>query len=1479
MGREPAQEDAAVRDSSDLEAGNGCHEASPNVSAIINASNSASDEHSSARQVAKVQNAQEHAAEQDVDQDRDQMGQATDGNSCVNTGGVTRSSTDIGVKDETAKVSGDCWNDFNKAGLFRRMTFIWATPLMNIAFRREIEASELWQVLNRHKGPILTDKLAAAWAREVEKRGVEKARLYRALIPVFGYEYFQAFMYQMAWLVAVTSTNAVLLVQLLNLLDDFARGEVETVQAGHLEIPYFGFVYAILFGVGEVFRSVFINQHWAIAGVTGVNVRSAAASLLFQKTTRLRNSGNAAGQLLNMMSNDVERLRDAATYGIFIIMTPITLLTIVGLGLWVLGPSILAGMVVLILSVPLQARIAKMTSQLRAQSVVITDQRVTLMNEILQAAQLIKLYAWESSFVDKVAKVRAAELVKIRQTTYVKAVNGAFSQIVPLVTSFASFLVHTVVLGETLTASQAFATLSLFNVSRFPLSVLPISVRFVAEASIALRRIGDYLKIEELIPEQATDRLPGSPSPQDPVIEIENGRFVWYASNNPAAMDEDSQPLCIDSVRIMPKTLTCIVGAVGHGKSSLFSSLLGDMRRIQGRSCMRGSVAYVGQNPWVFNATFKENILFGKPYDPRAFRRAIKVAALEPDLEALPSGIMTELGERGINVSGGQKARLALARAVYSNADVYLLDDVLSAVDAHVSAHIWKHCICSALKDKTVILVTHGLHLLPEADHVIVMENMVIAAQGTFEELQHGPFQQLVVSTAFDAHRKSGTGSELHESERFSLAPDEVDIEEVLSDLDETSSHGTIGSEEEVHEEEQGILKDKQGKPVESTIEDAEDTFGARRPTSEMHLPGDNNEVARGKLTTEEDRKVGAVSKETVKAFSQSAGGSCILIFCFAMFWLSEGSKNGSEAWLTAWSSNSFNMAPWFYNLIYGLLTLAVTIFMVVRGVIFGRAMLRASQGLHDAAFLACMQARMDFFQITPLGRILARFSSDIDKIDTLLVDVAEVCISLLVRTFLAIVVIAAALPAFLVAIVPLGFLYVRLLNYFRRVVRQMKRMDSMSRSPMISQVQSLVLGLTETRAFGRLEAAVELQYHLVEETSRGYLGFYMANRWIGFRLDYITTAIVTVSAFLCIIFASSISAGLAGLVLSSSLQTAGIMQFATRQAAELEAQFTSVERVRYFIESTPREEDTIEDSHSDCSEIKAPVEVSSSWPSKGEIQFVNYSARYREGLPCVLRNLTMTIPGGQSTALVGRSGSGKSTVSAVALFRIIEALEGQILIDGVNIAKIPLKVLRGRALAIVPQSPTLFAGTIRSNLDPFDEHTDDEIWEALRNVHLADFVASLGIENVKKAEVEKDASLVPAESFQLQIHKSGLSHVLSEGGSNLSAGQRQLLAFGRALLKNAQIICVDEGTSSVDEAADLAIQNTLKHACHGRTLIIVAHRLASTSHCDQVCVLEQGALLESGRPMELLQNPSSHYAALWEAAVSAANKGKEDRH
>jgi len=1335
-------------------------------------------------------------------------------------------------------------NDYVDSSFFSKMTFYWATRLVRVAFSREIDGWELWNLPEKFTTKVLRDRLSAAWEAELQRKGREKAKMWRAAWDVLDIEYTKAFLFMMGWLVAVLTTNTVLIVELLNLLDQFQNGNAKTTTLGSLEIPYWGFMYVSLFFVGELFRSLFVNQHWARACIVGINLRGAALGMLFRKAIRLRRSTDAMGRLLNIIANDVERLRDGCTYGLFIIVTPITLVAIIGVGVWVLGPAILLGFAVLLLSVPMQTKFAQLSSKLRREAIIITDERVTLMNEILKAAQLVKLYAWEDSFVDKIAEVRAREMCKIRRTAYVKAANTAYTQILPIITSLVSFIFHTLVFGNELTAAQAFATLAIFNVSRFPLSVFPLGVRFGTEMFVSFRRLEEFWDLEEIQSETSTTRLNDNDPKEIRVVQFTDATFTWGGTEpkvaagkqtdghvqdkshslcsleeNPAA--EDSRSLYIERFSAIRGTLTAVVGSVGSGKSSfLAGACLGDMRRVEGESCIRGQVAYVSQSPWIFNGTVRENILLGADYDERRFQKTIKVCALLADLDALPNADMTELGERGINVSGGQKARISLARAVYQDADVYLFDDVLNAVDAHVSAYLWKHCIRGVLKNKTVILATHALQYLPSADSIVVFENMKLVAQGTFNELCKSSWSSTVLSMLIN-----DTNTEKDEDEYYN--------EEERAGYDDESSQAKCRESSSF-----SCVTDEEG---------ADDSLSS--PTE------------KGKLIKREERKSGAVSSKTVKIFAARAGGYWVVSFCFFLFWVSEGGKFGSDAWLSVWAQDSFNETILFYCLIYGGLAVVVALLTVWRGVMFAKMALRASQGLHDSAFSAVMTARMEFFQTTPLGRILARFSADMDKVDVLLVDIAEVCITLLVRCFFCILVIAIILPAFLIFVVPIGFIYVRLLNYFRRVVRQMKRIDNISRSPLISQAQSISQGLTSVRAYELTKSAIDKNLFLVEETSRAYLGFYLSNRWVAIRLDFITTTIVTLTALLIVLFASKISPGFAGLALASALQTAGVFQFATRQAAELEAQFTCVERLRHFIENTPTESVT----------VTQPTErLDKSWPERGDVEFDQYSVRYREGLPLVLNNVSFSIRGGQKVALVGRTGSGKST-SLLALFRILEAAHGRILIDGVAIASVPLEILRSRALSVVPQDPTLFAGTIRYNLDPFNKHDDVKIWECLESVQLAGYVRSL---KKKTASNREMATLNAPGSFLMENEPtSPLDFQIEEAGSNLSVGQKQMLCCARALLRDTRIICIDEGTSSVDEKSDAHIQQTLRDCTKDKTMFVIAHRLNTIRNFDQVCVFDEGRLVEMGHPDELVLQPSGIFASMWAKSLQAAQK------
>ena len=1294
---------------------------------------------------------------------------------------------------------------------------------------------DLWYLRDGQKATLVADRLESAW-RASDGSGSRSARgLLRICLRLYAWTICKGLVWFAFYFAAAMMTNAVLIVELLNVLERFAAGKEPVVQAGELSIPYAGFIYATLFLIGEMIRSLCINQFWAYCSEIGTRLRGGLTAMVFRKLTRVQGLAET-GEVLNLVQNDAERILQACLYSSFVVTTPIMLLVIVLLGQAIIGPAMYIGLLVLLVSLLVQVWIGSKTAQIRVKAIRITDERLNLMGEVLKAAQLIKLYAWEDSFTDKVRRVRHREIAAIKMTAYVKAINIAYAGVLPVFTSLCTFAFHVFVMDQELTAQQAYAVVGLFNVARFPLSVIPNAVRNAAEALVSFKRFHNFLSQEEIIPEELLEPLPFSPSL--PVIEIHNARFTRAPRERTVAEPPTSQgftqntgtnvsvasteEIFIEDFVCPVGSLTAIIGQVGSGKTSLLNGcILGMMRKVSGEGKVRGKVAYVSQRPWVFSGTVKENICMSSAFDAAKFNEIVRVCQLEQDLQAFSAGSDTELGERGINISGGQKARVALARALYSDADLYILDDVLSAVDAHVKQKLWEGCLRGYLKGKTIVLATHALELLPQADNIVIMSHMAFIAQGSFAALSTSSFASYVTTLA------------------------------------------TVSVSEE--------------KQAAGAKKEADNDYAEDGPAQD------------GKLLTKEDREVGAVSRETLAVYARASGGICVCIVVAVLFLLADGAKTASDFWLVEWTQG--DESPVFYVSIYAALVVGMAVLQLTRGIMFAKTALKAAQELHGAAWEAVIHAEMAFFHQTPLGRIIARFGADMDKVDVFLVDIADWAFSLAARCTLSLVVIIVIIPAFLIIFFPLLFFYYRMFSYVRKVVRQMKRIDNISKTPLVSLVQSTSQGLTTVRAYGAIPLAVRRNEMFTDDTSRAYFSFQYTNRWIGFRLDYITTTIITICAFLVTIFAETINPAIAGLVLTQALSTAGILQFGTRQAAELEAQFTSVERLRHFIENTPKEQQVVTKPNSDGEQgtnasgdantakpnhhhqpgqkgdaSGVPNEASStmtlsnakvksvgdgetgkSWPTSGAVSFEGFSARYREGLPLVLDEVSFSVKGGDRAALVGRTGSGKSS-ALLCLFRMMEGTAGRIVIDGKDIASVPLATLRSKALAVVPQDAVLFAGSIRYNLDPFGQHEDKVIWEALEKVCLKEHVQTLVAQEGSKGG-------------------DALEYELLESGSNLSSGQRQLFCFARALLKKAPIICVDEGTSSVDEKSDKVIQQTLKSQLKGHTLIIVAHRLNTVRDVDTICVLNAGKVVEVGSPDDLLQTQNSMFRSMWLAS------------
>eukprot|EP01130_Rhizamoeba_saxonica_P014094 TRINITY_DN6105_c0_g1_i2.p1 TRINITY_DN6105_c0_g1~~TRINITY_DN6105_c0_g1_i2.p1 ORF type:complete len:864 (-),score=163.95 TRINITY_DN6105_c0_g1_i2:58-2649(-) len=834
-----------------------------------------------------------------------------------------------------------------------------------------------------------------------------------------------------------------------------------------------------------------------------------------------------------------------------------------------------------------------------------------------------------------------------------------------------------------------------------------------------------------------------------------------------------------------------VVGSVGSGKSSLGNAILGEMKRVSGKIRITGSIAYVSQEAWILNETVKDNILFGLEYDPNKYNTILKAVCLDQDFESLPAGDMTEIGERGINLSGGQKQRISIARALYSDRDIYILDDVLSAVDVHVGRHIFTHALANLLKKKTILLVSNQLHYLPHADNVIVMENGFISEQGPYEELisQNGHLFDMM----------NGKGIEKEDSTE---------------------------SEEQV-----------------------ETTMGTK-----------SKKV--GSLTTAEEKDEGNISKD-VYWFYIKYGSIFIFFCCLFVDVLYAGSNVASSIWLQYWpqdyikrnisyynSSDPNRLVPrpqGFYIGIYAAFNFSEALFTALVLVFILKLCFKASIRLHKDCISSTIKAKISFFDTTPVGRVISRFSTDFTYVDIqmaglvwLTLTAFFVCLATLVAMTLGAVYLWIAVP-------PFAVIYYKFQAYYRKSSIELQRIESLSRSPVYSQFSETLAGVSTIRAYSLENKFIEDNQFKIDDHNADYFAQLYCTSWFGLRLDMLGTSVQFLTYLVIVltkVYDPNINAGLATVSISISPLITNALSQLSQSVASLETKMNAVERIREYILNINHE---------------APSKIRSNRfkAKKGSIRFNRYSMRYRDGQPLVLHKIKARIKGGQKIGIVGRTGAGKSSILS-GLYRMCEPASGCIEIDGVDISTIGLKDLR-RSLAIIPQDPVMFIGTLRYNLDPFDEYKDHHLWHALEIVELRDMVESL---------------------------EEGLESEVLENGDNFSLGQKQLMCMARALLRKSKILLLDEATASVDMKTDDLIQLALRNNFETSTVIIIAHRLNTIMDVDKIMVMEKGRLVEFDTPTNLLSDQTSIFYDMVQATGPTSAKqltdiafGREDQY
>ncbi|KAG1670803.1 Multidrug resistance-associated protein 1 [Nymphon striatum] len=1093
-----------------------------------------------------------------------------------------------------------------------------------------------------------------------------------------------------------------------------------------------------------------------------VRIKGSLTMAIYKKGLMLSNSARqnySIGSMVNLLAVDLQKFQDLVLYVPQLWMAPI-IITIGIVQLWgVLGISCLSGIGVIVFFIPYSFIFTKTQDVYQEKVMHLSDKRLKVTNEVLSGVKVLKLYAWENPFKDTIKDIRTQEVKMIIGCIMSQSATEVAWQNVPTLISLASFATYVYIdKNNVLTPNVAFVSIALFNLIKVPMMLFPAAFSTIVEARVSINRIDNFLNSEELSDfeiKQDTD--------EGHQLSIENGFFSWDSADKNSILENIN-------IKVKPGELVAVVGKVGSGKSSLISSLLGEMHRKQGKVFRKGSIAYVPQVAWIQNNTVQQNITFTSEFKRKKYNKVIDACALRPDFDIMIAGDQTEIGEKGVNISGGQKQRISLARAVYSDADIYLLDDTLSAVDAHVGTHIFKGVLGpeGILKSKTRFMTTNSLTFLPECDQIIVLINGKISETGKYSELV----------------QKSGAFAEL-----------------VLQYASEDNSKETVQNLEAF----ESILEDK-------------------------NVP---EEFKRGKLIDEEEMETGSVSLEVYWTYIKQLG-VLFAIASFLSYFITEGSSVLANIWLSLWSDqslqDSIQHSNGYWLGIYAAFGINSIIFYISALFFLCYGHIRASANLHLRMLDAILRAPMSFFDTTPLGRIINRFSKDVNTMDIILLIYIKMFLIFGIKVLGAVITITTQTPLIIIPIIPMVVIYLLIQNLYLKSSRQLKRIEAVTRSPMFSNFSESVTGASTIRAYRAHDVFAKIFQKNVDINQSSFYVGYLTARWLEVSTVFIGSSLVLFSALFSVLYRGQIEPGAAGLSVTYAISIMFFLNVTIQLASFVETNIVSAERILEYSKVTP----------------EAPWEIphkkpSSNWPQEGVIEFKNYKTKYRSDLPLVLKGISFQTKPGEKIGVCGRTGAGKSSLT-LALFRIIEATSGDIILDTVNISKIGLHDLRSR-LTIIPQDPILFTGNLRFNLDPLKEHTDDEIWHALELSHLKNFVLSLD---------------------------GCLDSTVSEGGGNISVGQRQLVCLARALLRQTKVLILDEATAAVDLQTDDFIQETIRKQFHDCTIITIAHRLNTIMDSSRILVLSDGEIVESNTPSALLENKDSiFYGMVKDAGIS----------